>query len=186
MKPKFVSALALGTFFLTGLAHAQSTLTWDANAATAAQTDGAGAWLGANQWWTGSTNTGWTSGDSAVFGNGGAGGAVTLASPTTAGSLTFNRFTGTYTLGTVSQILTINNGITMNAGASAVALASPIRLGANQTWINNTGSFLNVVDSSNNSVIDTNGFNLTFFSVDENPFPWSNLVVYASISFQVD
>ena len=158
---RLLSLLASSALLATSSLHA-ATVIWDANAGTALQTDGAGAWLTASQWWNGSSNVSWTSGDDAIFGNGGAAAAVGLASPTTANSLTFNRFTGTYTLGTVSQILTISNGITMNAGAGAVKLASPIKLGANQTWINNTGNTLSVVDSSNNSVIDTNTFNLTF------------------------
>jgi len=67
---------------------AQAALTWDANGATAGQTDGAGAWLTANQWWNGSTNQTWASSADAIFGNGGTGGAVTLgAGGTTANSL---------------------------------------------------------------------------------------------------
>jgi hypothetical protein len=86
--------------------------TWDANGTGAGQTNGAGAWLGTNLWWNGSTNVTWVSGTDAVFGGPAtAGGAVTLASPTTVGSLTFNTFTGTYTLGTAGQMITLNSGI---------------------------------------------------------------------------
>ena len=98
-----------------------------------------GAWLANNQWWNGA-NTTWVSGYDAVFGAGGAGGAVTLANSTTANSLTFNNFSGTYTLGTTGQTLTINNGITMNSGAGAVTLVSAITLGGPQTWLNNSAS----------------------------------------------
>jgi autotransporter-associated beta strand protein len=119
-------------------------LYWDANAATSGQTDGAGAWLGTNQWWTGSTNTNWTSGNSATFGVGGAGGAVTLASPTTVDSLNFNYFTGTYTLGTAGQGITLNDGINKNAGSGAVTMASPITLGGAQIWTNNSATTLQV------------------------------------------
>ncbi len=115
---------------------------WDANGSTAGQTDGGGAWLGANQWWTGSANANWTSGDSATFGVGGAGGAVTLASPTTVDSLTFNYFTGTYTLGTAGQAITLNSGITKNAGAGAATIISPLTLGGAQTWTNNSATSL--------------------------------------------
>ena len=95
--------------------------------------------LTANQWWNGSTNVNWTSGDDAVFGWGGAGGAVTLASPTTVNSLTFKYFTGTYTLGTASQAITLNNGISKIGGqVGAVTINSPLTLGGAQTWTNNS------------------------------------------------
>ena len=119
MKPKSTLRsflLLAGSSLLAASSLHAATLTWDANGATAGQTDGAGAWLDADQWWTGSANTTWTSGDDAIFGWGGAGGAVTLASPTTVGSLTFKYFTGTYTLGTGGQAITLNNGITRIGG----------------------------------------------------------------------
>jgi len=116
--------------------------TWDANGTTAGQTDGAGAWLAASQWWNGSTNANWTSAQSATFGNGGAGGAVTLAGPTTVNVLGFNGFTGTYTLGSADQTITLNGGITMNAAAGSVALASPLSLSYPQTWANHSANTL--------------------------------------------
>ena len=133
-------AVAASSLLAIPCADAQSTLYWDANAATALQTDGLGAWLAANQWWNGSTNTTWASGDSAVFGYSGAGGAVTLAGTTTIGSLVFNPFTGTYTLGTTGagNTITLNNGITHNSGGTATIL-SPLILGGAQTWTNNSG-----------------------------------------------
>ncbi len=124
-------------------AHA-ATLTWD-NAAGGVITDGAGAWLGAGLWNnSGTPSATWTSGDDAIFGNGGAGGAVTLASPTVVNSITFNSFTGTYTLGTAASTMTLNNGITMNSGAGAATIISPITLGAAQSWTNNSTSLLTV------------------------------------------
>ncbi|MFN5738880.1 MAG: hypothetical protein ACK47H_09900 [Akkermansiaceae bacterium] len=51
LKIKAIFALtvsALLSFF--SQSHA-ATLTWDANGTTALQTDGAGVWLTANQWW---------------------------------------------------------------------------------------------------------------------------------------
>ncbi len=107
---------------------ARAALTWDANGATTGQTDGGGVWLTASQWWDGSANATWGSGSDAIFGNGGAGGAVTLASATAANSLTMNAFTGTYTLGTSGNTLTISNGITMNTGAGALTFAGAIAL----------------------------------------------------------
>ena len=152
----FALASAIAALFAAQSAHA-TTITWDANAGTALQTDGAGVWLTANQWWNGSANVNWTSGDDAVFGNGGAGGAVTLASGTTVNSLTFNSFTGTYTLGTSTQTITLNNGITMNSGAGAATLISPITLGAAQSWTNNDDSLLTI----GTGAVTNGGFLLT-------------------------
>ena len=69
-------AAALAGMLATRPAHAQ--LIWDANGTTPLQTDGAGVWLTANPWWNGTTNVNWIPGSSAVFGNGGAGGAAPL------------------------------------------------------------------------------------------------------------
>ncbi|MES2983033.1 MAG: autotransporter-associated beta strand repeat-containing protein [Verrucomicrobiota bacterium] len=135
-----------------------SDLTWDPNGSTANQTDGAGDWLTADLWWNGTSNVSWTSADNAIFGNGGAGGAVTLASPTTVGSLTFNYFTGTYTIGTAGQAITLNSGITKNAGSQAVIITSPIILGAAQTWTNNSTTLLSTNSAAG---MDNGGFTLT-------------------------
>ena len=135
-------------------------VTWDANGATAGQTNGGGAWLGANQWWDGATNVTWTSGDDATFGVGATnGGAVTLASPTTVGSITFNQFNGTYTLGSSGQAITLNNGIVKNAGSAAATVVSPIVLGGAQTWTNNSTGLLLTGNSTN--LITNGGFDLT-------------------------
>ena len=158
-KKRFSQFIALLAILSVALATspAQAQLTWDANAATGGQTDGAGAWLGANQWWTGAVNQNWASGSDAVFGWGGAGGAVTLASPTTVNSLTMNSFTGTYTLGTTTQAITLNSGITMNAAAGATTIISPITLGGAQTWLNNSSSLLTV----GTGAVTNGGFLLT-------------------------
>ena len=149
---------ALATVLLVQTAGAAA-LTWDANNTGAGQTNGAGAWLGANQWWDGANNVNWTDGDDATFGGPAtAGGAVTLASPTEVNSLTFNpSFTGTYTLGTAGQAMTLNAGITKNASSAAVTIASPILLGGNQTWLNNSTGVLLV----NTPGVTNAGFDLT-------------------------
>ncbi len=134
------------------------TLTWDANGTTSGQTNGAGAWLNASRWWDGAANQTWAAGSSAIFGGANtAGGAVTLASPTTVNALTFNQFTGTYTLGTAGQALTINGGITKNSTSAIVSIISPVTLGAPQTWTNNSTSDLNTTAGLNNG-----GHTLTF------------------------
>jgi fibronectin-binding autotransporter adhesin len=140
--------LALGSLAAFSPASAAD-LTWDP--LKTGTSDGAGAWLDANQWWNGTTSADWTSGDRAFFGNGGIGGAVTLDSPTTVGSLTFNAFTGTYTLGTAGQSITLDSGITMNSAAGNVTLISPITLGAAQSWRNNSSGLLTVSGAVTNA-----------------------------------
>ncbi|MFM7182849.1 MAG: tandem-95 repeat protein [Verrucomicrobiales bacterium] len=133
-------------------------LTWDANGTASGQTNGAGAWLGSNQWWDGSTNQTWIAGAEATFGGPNtAGGAVTLASPTSVNTITFNAFTGTYTLGTAGQTLTINGGITKSASSGAVIMSSPILLGAGQVWANNSTGALTL-----SAAVDNGGQGLTF------------------------
>ena len=98
------------------------TLSWDANGTTAGRTDGPGGWFDAGRWWDDSTNTSWTNGVAAVFGNGGAAGDVTLGGPVNLGSLSFHAFTGTYRLQATGFTLTQNGGITIQPGAGNVTL----------------------------------------------------------------
>lgn len=161
MKPKFSHlrslAIASSALLCISYAQAQSTLTWDAGGGGGAITNGAGAWLGANLWNNGGVASSWTSGDNAIFGGvNTAGGAVTLASPTTVGTLTFNQFTGTYTLGTAAQAITLNGGITHNASAAAVTFVSPLILGGAQNWTSNSTSAITL-----NSTLNLNGNALT-------------------------
>ncbi len=150
-----------------------STLTWDANHTAANQTDGAGAWLNANQWWDGLGNQTWSPGASANFGNSGIGGAVTLASPTTVGSLTFSTFTGTYTLGTSGQAITVHGGFTNNSATGVVSLtASPITLGASQTWANNSSG-----TTLARSGVDTAGYTLTIAGTGGTSFDATTSVI---------
>ena len=143
---------------------ATSPLVWDANGATAGQTNGAGAWLGANLWWNGTANQSWVSGASATIGGpSGAGGAITLASPTTVNAITFNTFTGTYTLGTAGQALTINGGINKTATSGSVTFASTssVILGAAQTWANNSSGALTVGAQNSDTPLNNGGNLLT-------------------------
>jgi fibronectin-binding autotransporter adhesin len=120
-------------------------LTWDANAGTGGQTDGAGVWKNANQWWTGTTNSTWYSGAVARFGNSGTGGAVTLASPTAVNRFILRSYIGTYTLGTASQAITLANGISKtNNSAGACTIISPITVSNAQSWINDSAGLLTV------------------------------------------
>ena len=121
-----VCATALALTFATDPAGAAN-LTWDANGVGALQTDGAGAWHNPNQWWDGLANQDWADGSEAIFGSGGAGGAVTLGSPTTVNSLTLNTFSGTYTLGTAGQTITVNDGdTTVSKGTLALTGSSTL------------------------------------------------------------
>ena len=148
---------AMASIMATLSANA-ATLTWDAGGGGGAITNGGGAWLTTGLWNNGGVAADWTSGDDAIFGGPATnGGAVTLASPTTVNSLTFNIFTGTYTLGTAGQTMTLNNGLTMNSGAGAVTLISPVTLGAAQSWLNNTLNNLTV----GTGAVDNGGFLLT-------------------------
>ncbi len=135
-----------------------NSLIWDANGTTLAQTDGGGGWIADNLWWNGA-NTTWSSGLNAIFGNGAVGGAVTLASPTTVDGIIFNSFTGTYTLGTAGQLLTINSGIHKTSASAAVIFASPIALGGDQTWVNHSAGLLKTGNGTN--LITNNGYQLT-------------------------
>jgi autotransporter-associated beta strand protein len=154
--PLAIAAVAVGLCLASAMPASAQNLTWDANGALPLN-DGAGVWLNPNQWYDGSTFVTWSSGANATFGVGGAGGAVTLASPTTVESLTFNPFTGTYTLGTAGQTITLNNGILMNGGSGAVSIISPITLGAAQSWTNNSSSLLTI----GTGAVDNGGFLLT-------------------------
>ena len=138
-------------------------LTWDSNGATAGQTNGGGSWFGSGLWWNGTANQDWVSDSDAIFGGANTnGGIVTLPGPTSVGSITFNTFTGTYTIGTAGQALAISGGINKTSGAAAVSLtASPITLGGAQTWTNNSAGAFNATAPVNNNghllTIDGNG-----------------------------
>lgn len=149
MKPKstlrsFLS-IASSAVLTISYAHAAN-LTWDAGGGGGAITNGGGAWLAAGLWNDATVAATWTSGDDAIFaGPATAGGAVTLASPTTVNSLTFGpSFTGTYTLGTAGQAITLNTGITKNAGSGIATIISPIILGGTQSWTNNATTDLTI------------------------------------------
>ncbi len=133
------------------------TLTWDSNGAVAGQTNGAGDWQGAVLWWDGVANQAWTAGSNAIFGGPNtAGGAVTLASPTSVNAMTFNQFTGTYTLGTAGQTLAVNGGINKTSTSGAVTIISPVTLGIEQIWANHSANALTMsatLDNGGNTLI---------------------------------
>ena len=151
-----LAACCLMTLGLVARPADAATLTWGTSG-----TGGSGTWTAANGWWSGTGQQNWSNAtpDDAIFGGGAGdlGGTVALTGgTTTAASMAFNTFTGTYTIGTASQTLAVNGGgITLNAGAGAVTIQnSPITLGAAQTWTNNSASLLTVSSGI------TNGGNL--------------------------
>ena len=165
----YASTLAAALVALLATQAHASTLTWDATAGGAIN-DGGGAWLGAGQWNNGSPSATWSAGDDAIFGVGGTGGAVTLGvGGTTVNSLTLNSYATTgYTLGTAGNAITLNTGITKNAGGIAATIVSPVTLGGAQTWLNNSAGVLTLSGAVNNNgnllTIDGTG-NTTFGAV---------------------
>jgi autotransporter-associated beta strand protein len=94
---------------------ATATLTWDANTSTANPQDGGGNWIG-NNWHNGASNVTWIDYHNAVIGSGGAGGVV-HPGMASANNLTFNSFTGTYTID--SSSLTVAGNLLFNASGTA-------------------------------------------------------------------
>ena len=93
-------------------------LTWDSDPTTGGAQDGSGTWDSVStNWWDGANNTNWTSAnpDSAIFGNGGTGGVVSLAGPIWAGGLTFAVLTNvpSYT----NNYFISSNTLTLASGA---------------------------------------------------------------------
>ena len=159
-KARWLAAVLLVGACLWASSAQAATLTWDGTG-SGGTGDGAGVWDTASKWWNLSSDTTWTSGSDAVFGHGGAGGAVTLANSTTANTLTFNSFSGTYTLGTVGKTITLNSGLTMNSGAGAVTISSNVTLAGPQTWQNNSANLVQI-GGSTGTTLDNGGNALTF------------------------
>jgi fibronectin-binding autotransporter adhesin len=120
-------------------------LTWDSNGASAGQTDGAGAWLGANQWWNSTTNQAWVNDRHARFGwNNGNAGSVTVASPITVNSIVFRGFVGSYTIGTAGQTISLVEGMEKNPGSGTATIISPITIIQTQSWKNESSTLLTI------------------------------------------
>jgi len=122
----FAMAAMLSLVLSAQVSYAANLL-WDANGTGGGQTDGAGTWLTANQWWdsSGSSNATWNNSvpDNATIGNSGNGGTITLGA-VTAGSVLFTNFLGTYTLS--SGALTNSSGIMVASNAGVVTINSVI------------------------------------------------------------
>ncbi|MCB1225577.1 MAG: hypothetical protein KDK99_07205, partial [Verrucomicrobiales bacterium] len=132
---------------MIGSSSRADVLTWDADAGTAGNQDGAGTWMVAQpNWFNGTTSTAnqnWVDGSDAIFGVGsGAAGAVTLGGPITVGALTFDPTgSGAYTLS--GDVLTLTGGVTMNAAAtiqSVLAGSAGLNLSGSQMLTLSGGS----------------------------------------------
>jgi len=133
-------------------------LYWDANGLTANRTDGAGTWTTANLWQDSlGANTNWVSNYKAVIGNGGAGGIIAITGPVTVYGITFNAYTGTYTLGTAGQTFNLSQGINKKSGTGICIIASNITLQNANWFLNNSTTPLNII-----STLNTNGYSLTY------------------------
>ena len=140
------------SFWIVGGLSRGAPLTWDANGTASGQTDGLGTWLNANQWHNGAANVTWTNPSDALIGNSGVGDVITLG-VVTAGALEFGPFTGTYTL--TGGSLGLAAGLKLNATSGQVLINSPIVVGANQTWTNNS------VNPLTSAGIVSGGFGIT-------------------------
>jgi autotransporter-associated beta strand protein len=100
-----------------------NSLTWDASGSNpAAPTDGSGNWTTTNaNWSSGSPDTVWSSGYSAVFGaNNGAAGVITNVNGVVVSNLTFNAATsGSYNIVSNTIIFTNTPTVTVASGVSA-------------------------------------------------------------------
>jgi fibronectin-binding autotransporter adhesin len=119
---------------------------WDANGATAGITDGSGAWLNSLRWNDNyGTNNDWVNGYGAIFGNGGTGGSVSVASPISVKYILFREYSGTYTLGTANQTISLLQGITKeSASTGASTIISPIILTSNNTFFHDSVGLLTI------------------------------------------
>lgn len=105
--------------------NAVNTLAWDAQPATAGVQSGNGTWTTATSttnWSIGGTNVPWVNGSDAVIG----GGTLTVATPLTAGSITFNA--GVVVNG--SSPVTIKDGSIISANGADSTIATPLAGGS--------------------------------------------------------
>jgi hypothetical protein len=147
-----------------------TTLTWDSDATTAnGVTDGSGTWdLSTSEWDSAGTDSMWLNGsNTAVFGNGGTGGAnpytVTLGAAITAGGLTFNTSStaSSYTIAGGGYTLSYGGTTTMNASATISATLGGGNAitdsGAGTLTLTGSGSSIGALTDEGTVVIDTGG-----------------------------
>jgi autotransporter-associated beta strand protein len=114
------------------------TLTWDTNTTSTHPQDGNGTWnLISDNWWTGTADTNWTNGDSAIFGASTAGGTVTLGTNITVGDISFDTTSPAYTIAGGGFTLTLSNTIIEGTGNG---ILSANLAGTGGFTVTNTGS----------------------------------------------
>lgn len=125
--------LALAGSGLLAVSSAQAQLTWDPG--KTGSSDGAGTYLATDVWFDGVSNVTWdnVTPASAIIGNGGVGGTITMGT-VNAGSVLLNNFTGTYNIsgGSLSQ----SDGITIGASAGNVTFSTTPISGAGGITMN--------------------------------------------------
>jgi hypothetical protein len=137
---KTASVAAVVAAVVLAMGPAQAQVTWDSSFSTSGPQDGAGTWstlASGTNWWNGTTNVAWPSGNIATFGAGGTAGTVTVSGSVNAGGLTFGSLaSGTYTLS--SGTIGLTTGGTISA-ATTFTLNSTLS-GSNITLLWTTGT----------------------------------------------
>ncbi len=191
--------MVLTALFLMGSRATAADLYWDSNGSTGGFGSTTGTW-GPDAFWndnpTGGAPTGaftatTTSSDIINFGTatlkydnfatiGVAAGGVAADSIVIGGGQT-----QTITLGTSGNAITIQSGITKNAGSAAFSATSPIILGAAQTWTNHSVNTLEVAENeitSNVNFLTNGGFQLTIDGTGKTTIGRENNGAHVSIS----
>ncbi len=120
----------------------------NAPASLASVTDGAGSWTNGGTNFFDNTNgvaATWSNaaGDNLTFGNGGAGGAVTLGSDVNVNTLRFATVSSPYTIQGTNNI-SLTGGI---IASNSATIAAPVWMQASQTWTVSSGQTLTVTSN---------------------------------------
>lgn len=192
-------AATLTALFLSGLPASAAELYWDTNGNTAGFGSTTGTW-GTSAFWNDNATGGaptvaftatTTSSDIINFGsatlrydnfanNGVAAGGVAADSIVIGSGQTQS-----INMGTSGNAITIQNGITKNAGSGDFSFTSPVTLGAAQTWTNNSVKTLEVAENeitSNVNFLTNGGFQLTIDGAGNTTIGRSNNTAHISIS----
>ena len=176
----FVCVLALAAAALTSSLAKGAPYYWDPTATGGVSGGGAGTWNTAS-WWTGAADAAWSDGNDAYF-DGGAGGAVSLSGPVSAGNLIFstsgyNISGNTLTLtggsiamnassGTIGSVLAGTAGLFPSGTGTLTLNGSAVNTLTGGVTINSAGLSLdfsnlagatNLIDSSNSLTMASNG-----------------------------
>ena len=137
---KMASVAAVVAAAVLAMGPAQAQVTWDSSFSTSGPQDGAGTWstlASGTNWWNGTTNVAWPSGNIATFGAGGTAGTVTVSGSVNAGGLTFGSLaSGNYTLSSGTIGLTTGGTISLVNGATI----NSVLTGSNISFMNNSGT----------------------------------------------